>query len=191
MLPLKETIMSTIDQLAKDFLNQKCLAVAGVSRSREDAANLIYRKLRGAGYKVFAINPNTATFDGDPCYPDLQSLPEPVDGLVIVTRPAVAEQLVRQCVEQGVPRVWLHCSLGTSPKLGKKLAASITSVSAEAVRLCRDNNIAVIPGGCPMMFCQPVDFGHQCMRWSLRLLGNLGGVNGVTKRGGEGQTNKN
>jgi hypothetical protein len=84
----------------------------------------------------------------------------------------------------------MHCSLGTSPKLGKKLAASITSVSKEALRLCRENNIAVIPGGCPMMFCEPVDFGHKCMRWSLRVIGNLGEANGLAMRGGEGQANK-
>jgi predicted CoA-binding protein len=180
--------MPTVDSLVKDFLSQKCIAVAGVSRSREDAANSIYRKLRGAGYRVYAINPNTTVFDGDPCYPDLKALPEQVEGVVIVTRPKIAEQIVRQCVELQIPRVWMHCSLGTSPKLGKKLAASITSVSEEAIRLCRENNIAVIPGGCPMMFCEPVDFGHKCMRWSLRLLGSMAGVNELTTRGGERQT---
>jgi predicted CoA-binding protein len=175
--------MSTIDTLIKDFLAQKRIAVAGVSQTREDAANMIYRKLRQTGYHVFAINPHATVFEGDPCYPDLKSLPEAgtpgvastprVDGVVIITRPAITEQIVRQCVALGVPRVWMHCSLGTHPRLGKELAASITSVSEEAVRLCRENNIAVIPGGCPMMFCKPVDFGHKCMCWSLWLTGSL------------------
>lgn len=165
--------MSIIDPLVKEFLAQKRIAVAGVSRTREDAANLIYRKLRGTGHAVFAINPNTQSFDGDRCYPDLKSLPEPVDGVVIVTRPATTAQIVRQCIEVGIPRVWMHCALGTRPRFARKLASAITSVSEEAVRLCRENNIAVIPGGCPMMFCSPVDFGHKCMRWTLRLIGGL------------------
>ncbi len=166
--------MSTIDPLVKDFLAQKHIAVAGVSRNREDAANLIYRKLRGAGYKVFAINPNTDTFDGDPCYPNLESVPETIDGVVIVTKPAIAEQIVRECVELGVPRVWMHCALGSCPpRCAKKLAASVTSVSESAVRLCRQNNIVVIPGACPMMFCEPVDMGHKWIRRILRLFGSL------------------
>ena len=164
--------MPTIDLLVKDFLTQKRIAVVGVSRTREDAANLNYRKLRAAGYRVFAVNPNTPAFDGDPCYPDLRSLPEPVDGVLIVTRPARAEEIVRQCVELGIRRVWMHCSLGARPLL-KKAAAAIGSASPEAVRLCRENGIAVIPGGCPMMFCPPVDFGHQCMRGLLRATGSL------------------
>jgi hypothetical protein len=74
-----------------DFLAQKRIAVAGVSRNPQtEAANFIYRKLRAAGYEVF-----------------------------------------------------------------------------------QDNNIAIISGGCPMMFCQPVDFGHKCMRWILNLTGGL------------------
>jgi hypothetical protein len=165
--------MSTIEPLVQDFLSQKRLAVAGITRTRDEAANLIYRKLRDTGHQVYALNPNTDIFDGAPCYPNLKSLPEPVDGVVIVTRPEVAEQIVQECVELSIPRVWMHCSLGTSPKIGKNLAAKITSASAAAVRLCQENNITVIPGGCPMMFCEPVDFGHKCMRWTLGVMGHL------------------
>ena len=30
-------------------------------------------------------------------------------------------------------------------------------------------------GGCPMMYCKPVDFGHRCMRWLLRFGGKVPG----------------
>lgn len=163
--------MPRVNDLAKEFLSQKRIAVAGVSGTRETAANLIYRTLRGKGYTVYAVNPHAHQFLGDPCYPDLASLPEKPDGLVIVTRPAIAEDLVRQCVAAGVPRVWLHCMLGTRPRLFKDLAATIGSVSPEAVRLCRENEITVIPGSCPMQFLG--DFGHTCMRGILRMTGAL------------------
>ena len=144
--------MSTIDNLAKEFLAQKRIAVAGVSSAREEAANYIYKTLRERGYTVYAVNPHITVFEGDPCYPDVFSLPGKPDGLVVVTRPAVAEELVRQCAMAGVPRVWLHSALGTRPRFMKKVAASITSVSPEAVRLCQENDISVIPGSCPMQF---------------------------------------
>ena len=47
------------------------------------------------------------------------------------------------------------------------------SVSEPAAQYCREHGIAVIPGGCPMMFCEPVDFGHKCIRFFLRLSGGL------------------
>jgi hypothetical protein len=34
-------------------------------------------------------------------------------------------------------------------------------------------NLSIVPAGCPMMFCEPVDFGHKCMRWVLNLTGGL------------------
>lgn len=73
--------MSTIDNLAKDFLAQERIAVAGVSSEREQPANLIYKTLRERGYTVYAINPHTSGFLGDPCYPDVFSLPAKPDGL--------------------------------------------------------------------------------------------------------------
>lgn len=163
--------MSHIDLLAKDFLAQKCIAVAGVSATKKDAANAIYTKLLSAGYEVFAVNPNARTIEGKPCYPDLKSLPKRPDGVVVVTRPAFAEQIVRDCAELGIPRVWMHCMLGTRPRFGKSLASKMTSVSDDAIRLCKANKITVIPGGCPMMFCDPVDGAHKCMRGLLRLIG--------------------
>lgn len=36
--------MLTLKEAVEDFLAQKRIAVAGVSRTREDAANIIYRK---------------------------------------------------------------------------------------------------------------------------------------------------
>ncbi len=163
--------MSPIDLLASDFLAQKRIAVAGVTRTREDAANLIYRSLRKGGYQVFALNPNAREFSGDPCYPDLKSLPDAVDGVIIVTRPENTLKIVSECIELKIPRVWMHGSLGTSANFARGLSAKMTSVSPEAVKLCRENGIAVIPGACPLQFRG--DFGHTCMRWTLRLLGAL------------------
>lgn len=155
--------MSELESKVTDFLEQKRIAVVGVSRNKPGAASLIYHKLKDTGHQVFAVNPNTSTFEGDACYPDVKSIPGHVDGVVIVTRPALTEEVVRQCADAGVSRVWMHQSLGSGA----------TSVSQEAEQFCRDHSINVIAGACPMMFCQPVDFGHKCMRWMLRVTGGL------------------
>jgi hypothetical protein len=48
-----------------------------------------------------------------------------------------------------------------------------SSVSAAAVELCGEHGIALIAGACPMMYCAPVDIGHRCMRWAMRVSGGL------------------
>ena len=160
--------MAKIDELVKDFLAQKKIAVVGVSDQRETGCNLGYKKFKASGYQVYAVNPRITTFDGDPCYPDLKSLPEKPDAVFILASPKVTDLIVRQCVELGVKYVWMHCMMGTRPGL----AASMSSVSSEAVRLCRGNGIAVIPGSCPNQFLKP-DIGHGMMRGLWGLFGFL------------------
>ncbi len=160
--------MSKIDTMAQDFLAQKKIAVVGVSESRETGCNLNYKKFKDAGYTVYAINPKNDQFKGDPCYPDLASTPEKPDAVFILARPEVTDQVVQQCIDVGVNHVWMHCMMGTKPGL----AESMTSVSQEAVALCRENGIQVIPGTCPAQFLNP-DFGHKMMRGLWRLMGNL------------------
>jgi predicted CoA-binding protein len=161
--------MSKIDPLVHDFLEQKKIAVVGVSDKRETGCNLNYQKFKTMGYQVYAINPHISMFDGDPCYPDLKSLPETPGAVFILANSNVSEQIVYQCIELGIKHVLMHCMMGTKPGL----VAGISSVSPEAVSRCRENGIAVIPGSCPNQFLKP-DFGHGMMR---RLWGAFGFLN--------------
>ena len=157
-------LTSTLETKVHEFLAQKRIAVAGVSRenSGHPAANLIYHRLKATGHDVFALNPNMQTFDGDRCYPDVQSIPGGVDGIVIVTRPETTARIVRDCGDAGVRRVWMHQSMRKG-----------SSVSPDAVDYCRQHDISVIAGACPMMFGDGVDVGHTCLRWFLKLTGGL------------------
>jgi len=143
------------------FLAGRRLAVAGVSRDRNQPANAIFRRLRDSGYEVVAVNPKATEVEGVPCHPDLRSVPGAVDGVVIATPSGAALEVVRQCAERGVRHVWFHRSFGQG------------SVSDEALRECEARGIEAIPAGCPLMFCEPVDIGHRCFRWWFQLRGRV------------------
>jgi predicted CoA-binding protein len=143
------------------FLRGRRFAVAGVSRQPGQPANAILRKLRSAGYDVYPINPRATEVEGATCYSDVGAVPGQLDGVVIATAPDVSAQIVRQCSEHGVRQVWFHRSFGTG------------SVSEEAIRVCHDRGVQCIVGGCPLMFCAPVDVGHRCMRWFLQWQGRV------------------
>ena len=155
---------TALEAKVNEFLAQKRIAVVGVSgnKSRHPVGNLIYRRLKRAGHDVFPVNPNMHAFEGDPCYPGVQSIPGGVDGVVIVTRPETTERIVRDCTEAGVRRVWMHQSMGKG-----------SSVSPQAVEYCRQHDITVIAGACPMMYGPGADLGHTCMRLILKLTGGL------------------
>lgn len=154
--------MQTIKQAAADFLTGKRIAVTGVSRTpKTHGSNFVYQRLRDRGYQVFAVNPNADEVEGDPCYLNLKSIPGGVDAVVIGTRPEIAEDTMRECVELGIEQVWMHRSFGTG------------SVSDEATELGRAHGITVIDGGCPLMFAPTSDPGHKVMRLLFTLTGKV------------------
>ena len=153
--------MARVPESITQFLTGKRVAVAGVSRRKGQAANAVFRKLKASGYEVFPVNPKATEVEGVTCYPNLAAIPHTIDGVVVATHPAASVDVVRQCGEQGIGRVWFHRSFGEG------------SVSDEAVRECQARSIDCIVGGCPLMFCEPVDFGHKCMRWWLQRGGRV------------------
>jgi predicted CoA-binding protein len=145
--------MTTIKEAAAAFLANERIAVTGVSRTpKTHGSNTVYKRLRERGYRVFAVNPNAETVEGDRCYPDLSSIPGGVGAVVIATRPEIADETMRECAELGIEHVWMHHGSGAG------------SVSPAAAEYGRQHGITVIDGGCPLMFGRTADLGHKCMR---------------------------
>jgi hypothetical protein len=149
--------MVPVSKPVSDFLSGKRFAVTGVSRSGNLPSNAIYRRLLASGYEAIPVNPAATSVEGVPCYPDLGSIPGRVDGVIVASHPDVSLQLVRQCADLGVKNVWFHRAFGDG------------SVSLAAVEECRTRGISCLLGGCPLMYCGPVDPVHRLMRWWLRL----------------------
>ena len=154
--------MATMQEAASEFLSHKRVAVTGVSRKpKNHGGNTVYKRLRERGYDVFAVNPNADTVEGDPAYHDLRSIPGGVEAVVIGTRPELADQTMRECVELGIPKVWMHRAFGTG------------SVSDQATAYGRDRGVEVIDGGCPCMYDPTADPGHKFMKVALTLTGKV------------------
>ena len=154
--------MTTIKDAASEFLASRRVAVTGVSREpKGHGSNVVYRRLRERGYEVFAVNPSADEVEGDPCYHDLRSIPGGVEAVLIGTRPAIAEETMRECAELGIKHVWMHRGPGSG------------SVSEAAAEYGRGHGISVIDGGCPCMFDPTADLGHKAMRFVFTLTGNV------------------
>jgi uncharacterized protein len=154
--------VSRIKEAASLFLASRRVAVTGVSRNPKSyGSNFVYQRLRERGYEVFAVNPNAYEVEGDPCYPNLRSIPGGVAAVVIGTRPEIAEDTMRECVGLGIRQVWMHRSFG------------VGSVSDEATEYGRRHGITVINGGCPLMFEPTADLGHKLMRFVFTMTRNI------------------
>ena len=141
----------------EEFLAQKSLAVAGVSRQGKKFGNIAYRALRARGYRLFPVHPTAQEIEGDRCFASLAALPEGVGGVLVVLPPAQTEAVVRDAARAGIRRVWMQQG----------------AASPAAIRACEENGMQVVHGHCILMFASPVRSYHQVHRWIWRLLGKL------------------
>ena len=147
----------TSKKLVDEFLTQKKIAVVGVSRKKTKFGNAIYKELKQKGYNVFPVNPNMQSFEGDICYPDLFSLPEKIDAVVINVQPAQTDKVVREVKEAGIKKVWFQQG----------------SQSESAIKYCEDNEIDYVSNECILMFTQPSAFIHRAHKWVWGVIGKL------------------
>jgi predicted CoA-binding protein len=140
-----------------DFLAQRTLAVVGVSREGKKFGSTVYQELKSKSYKVYPVNPKAEKIGDDPCYPDLRSIPELVEGVVVVVPPAQTEEVMREVVAMGIPRVWLQQG----------------AESEAAIRYGEEHGINIVHNECILMFAEPAAFGHRLHRWIWKILGKL------------------
>jgi predicted CoA-binding protein len=145
----------------EDFLGQKRLALVGVSRNGKDFTRVLFREFCQRGYDMVPVNPSLSEVEGRPCYRRMQDVTPPADGALLMTSPAVTEQVVRDCAEAGVGRVWMYRAAGQG------------AVSPRAIAFCEAKNIGVIPGECPFMFFRNAGFIHRAHGFIRQLTGTL------------------
>lgn len=132
-----------------DFLAQKRIAVVGVSQRPKDFSRMLFHELLERGYDIVPVNPAAEEIEGRRCFAHVQDISPPVDGVLLMTTPAVTDRVVHDCAEAGVTRIWMYRATGKG------------AVSPEAVQFCESQGISVIPGECPFMFLPGSGWIHQ------------------------------
>lgn len=119
----------------KAFLDKKnVFAVVGVSKDPKKYGHQVYKNLRGAGYRVYCVNPNADEVLGDKCYPSLEALPIKPDVVDVVVPPKITEDIVRACKKLRITKVWMQPG----------------SESEMAIKFCEENGIDIVHGVCVM-----------------------------------------
>lgn len=98
----------TEQEQIQEFLAGRRFAVVGASVDREKYGNKVLRAYLQNHRDVVPVNPSAGKIEGVKAYADLASVPEPIDGVSIVTPPKVTEQVVEQAVARGVRNIWMQ-----------------------------------------------------------------------------------
>ena len=92
-----------------EILNSsRVVAVVGLSAKPDRPSYRVASYLKGNGYKIIPVNPGEAEILGEVCYPDLSSIPEPVDVVDIFRRAEEVSAIVEEAIKIGVKAVWMQ-----------------------------------------------------------------------------------
>lgn len=142
-----------------EFLGRRRLAIVGVSRNPKDFTRSLFREFVTRGYEVVPVHPGIEEIEGQRCYARVQEIAPPVEAVLMLTPPAVTNEIAHDCVEAGVAEVWMYRAAGAG------------AVSREAIAYCEAHGIHVIPGECPFMFFPQTGFPHRMHGFVRRITG--------------------
>lgn len=118
--------------MGKHYLSQlfepRRVAVFGASERPDAVGALVFKNMLADGFagEVYAINPKHAEVQGQPAYPDLETLGKSVDLAVITTPAATVPGIIEQCGEHGVrAAVILSAGFREVGREGRKLEQAV------------------------------------------------------------------
>lgn len=141
----------------EDFLENKKLAIAGVSRNPKKFGHVVYQELKKKGYEVLAINPVAEGINGDTAFRSVNDLPQDVRHLLILTPKKETDAVLREAINKGITNIWVQQM----------------SETADTIRIAEEFNVELITGKCIFMFAEPVAGFHRFHRTLMKLFGRL------------------
>lgn len=120
----------------EDFLKKENIfAVVGATDNKDKYGYKVFKKLIDLGYESYPVNPNKENILGRKVYPKLKDVPENPDVVSIITPPKVTTEIVKECKELKIDKVWMQPG----------------AESKEAVEFCNQNEINLLHNRCIMI----------------------------------------
>jgi predicted CoA-binding protein len=88
--------------------NSKTIAIVGLSPKPERPSYFVGTYLSYEGYRVIPVNPRATEIFGEKAYPDLTSIPFPVDMVNVFRQPEECVEIAKQAVQIGAKTLWLQ-----------------------------------------------------------------------------------
>lgn len=123
----------------------KTIAVFGCSADSTKASYHVAAYLQAQGYRMVPVSPRGGVILGETVYPDLASIPFPVDLVDVFRPPADCPPVATQAVAIGAKALWLQLGI----------------VSAEAAAIAAAGGLAVVMDRCTLIEHRRLGLGRS------------------------------
>ena len=110
----------------------RTIAVVGLSAKRYRPSYGVAEYMQRAGYRIIPVNPNVDEVLGEKSYPDIDSVPEPIDIVDIFRRSESVPEIVDAAIRKGAKVIWMQEGV----------------VHEEAARRAKEAGLAVVMDRC-------------------------------------------
>ncbi|MFZ5563604.1 MAG: CoA-binding protein [Thermodesulfobacteriota bacterium] len=131
-MPVRNASAEEIEAILKRY---KTVAVVGVSHKPERDSHKVAAYLQAAGYRMVPIHPLRKEVLGRTVYPDLMSVPFPVEIVNIFRRPDAVEPVVDQAIAAGARVVWMQLGIVNHRAAQKAAAAGLGVIMDKCIQV--------------------------------------------------------
>jgi hypothetical protein len=97
-----------MNRAAEILRSARVIAVVGLSSKRWRPSYGVAEYLQRAGYRIVPVNPQESEVLGEKSYPDVDSIPGPIDIVDIFRRPECVPEIVEAAIRKGAQAVWMQ-----------------------------------------------------------------------------------
>jgi len=112
----------------------RTIAVVGLASDPTKPSNSVAGYLKDHGYKIIPVNPNETEVLGERAYPDLASVPEPVEVVQVFRRSEHVPGIVGQAIRKDAKVVWMQQGISHEEAAERARAAGLVVVMDRCMR---------------------------------------------------------
>lgn len=135
--------MTDSNFLRRVLREYKTVAMVGLSSNWSRPSNFVAKYLLDRGFTIIPVNPKNDEILGQKCYPDLESIPFPIDIVDLFQRSDRVEPFVDSAILIGAKLVWMQLGVENETAAQKARDAGLEVV----MNLCPKIEYARLFGG--------------------------------------------
>jgi len=124
--------MVSIKQI-EDFIASEPIAMVGVSRNPKKFGYTAFKELKDKGLNVIPVNPAASEILGTTTYPDVNSLPDEVKGVIVMTKKNQTHAVVKAVKERGIKNIWIQQMSESKDALAELQGTDINLITNECI----------------------------------------------------------
>lgn len=127
--------MNDIDTLRRVLRDSRTIAVVGLSAEWHRPSYFAAKYMQQRGYRIVPVNPKYPEILGETSYPDLKSIPFPVDLVDVFRKPQDCVPIAQDAVAIGAKALWLQIGVINEEAQRVAEAAGLTVVADRCVKI--------------------------------------------------------